>query len=44
LSGSVPAVTGLQRPSDEPVRAAEQAMHAPLQAFSQQTPSTQDPL
>ena len=41
LSGSVPAVMPRQRPSAAPVLAFEQAMQRPLQALSQQRPSTQ---
>ena len=44
LSGSVPAVTARQRPSAAPVLAFAQALQAPPQADSQQTPSTQKPL
>src|SRR5580692_8486593 len=44
LSGSLPAVTGRQRPSAAPVLALAQALQRPAQAVSQQTPSTQNPL
>src|SRR5215831_2182889 len=40
LSGSVPFVTGRQRPSARPVFAFTQALQVPVQAVSQQTPST----
>jgi hypothetical protein len=43
LSGSVPTLTGRQSPSLAPVLAAEHALQAPVQVFSQQTPSTQLP-
>ena len=43
LSGSVPAVTGRQRPLAAPVLTFEQALQAAPQADSQQTPSTQLP-
>jgi hypothetical protein len=43
LSGSVPAEIGLQKPSPWPVFAFEQAKQPPLQADSQQKPSTQLP-
>jgi hypothetical protein len=41
LSGSVPPTIGRQRPSAAAVFAFAQAAHEPLQADSQQTPSTQ---
>jgi hypothetical protein len=44
LSGSVPAVTGRQRPSATPVLTFAQALQRVAQADSQQTPSTQSPL
>ena len=44
LSGSVPAVTGRQRPSAAPVLTFEQALQAAPQADSQQMPSTQLPV
>jgi hypothetical protein len=44
LSGSVPPVTGRQRPSAAPVLALEQALQRVAQVDSQQTPSTQSPL
>jgi hypothetical protein len=42
-SGSVPALTGRQRPSSLSFLALLQAWHPPAQALSQQTPSTQNP-
>jgi len=44
LSGSVPSLTPRQRPSAWPVLAFTQALQAVVQADSQQTPSTQNPL
>ena len=41
LSGSLPAVMGRQRPSAAPVLVLAQALQRPVQAVSQQTPSTQ---
>jgi hypothetical protein len=43
--GSVPFARSPQTPSaPEPFKTAEQALHVPAQAWSQQTPSTQNPL
>jgi hypothetical protein len=42
LSGSVPGEIPRQSPSPSPVFAFEQARQRPLQALSQQTPSTQE--
>jgi hypothetical protein len=44
LLGSVPALTGRQRPSVAPVLAFAQALQVPPQADSQQTPSAQKPV
>src|SRR5262245_60195784 len=44
LSGSVPFVTGRQRPSAAPVLLFAQALQLSVQADSQQKPSTQKPL
>src|SRR6187397_2549854 len=44
LSGSVPPMTGAQVPSAPAVLLAAHALHAPLQAESQLTPSTQKPV
>src|SRR5205823_7209985 len=41
LSGSLPAAIGRQRPLAAPVLVVAQALHRPVQADSQQTPSTQ---
>jgi hypothetical protein len=41
LSGSVPAAMGAHTPSEEPVLAAVHALHRPVHAVAQQTPSTQ---
>src|SRR6185369_17820133 len=40
---AVPAASAAQVPLVAPVRAAEQAVHAPVQALLQQKPSTQNP-
>jgi hypothetical protein len=44
LSGSVPIETARQRPFVRPVFGLLHARHEPVQADSQQTPSTQKPL
>ena len=41
---AMPALSGRHRPFAAPVEVDEQAMHVPVQPFSQQTPSTQAPL
>jgi hypothetical protein len=43
LCGSVPSLMGRHLPAAPPVAAAEQDRHRPLQASSQQVPSTQNP-
>jgi len=43
-SGSLPVVTGAQVPSFPPVNSALQLVQVPVQALSQQTPSTHWPL